>query len=67
MAKVNDITLLIEKLLDFIADPDPSLSKLEWLTGRLMQIEAEAKVGAVYEKIRCGMSRRSPMSNSLRV
>jgi putative transposase len=46
VAKVNDITLLREKLLDFVADPDPLLSMLEWLTGRLMQIEAEAKVGA---------------------
>jgi len=43
VAKVNDITLLREKLLDFVADPDPLLSMLEWLTGRIMQIEAEAK------------------------
>ena len=45
MAKLNDIVLLREKLLDFVADPDPLLSMLEWLTSRLMQIEAEAKVG----------------------
>jgi len=45
VAKVNDITLLREKLLDFVTDPDPLLSMLEWLTSRLMQIEAEAKVG----------------------
>jgi putative transposase len=46
VAKINDITLLKEKLLDFITDSDPLLSMLKWLTGRLMQIEAEAKVGA---------------------
>jgi transposase-like protein len=45
VAKLNDIVLLREKLLDFVADPDPLLSMLEWLTSRLMQIEAEAKVG----------------------
>ena len=52
MAKVNDITLLREKPLDFITDPDPLLSMLEWLTNRLMQIEAEAKVGAEKNKPR---------------
>ncbi len=45
MAKINDNVLLREKLLDFIAEPDPLLSMMEWLTHRLMQIEAEAKVG----------------------
>lgn len=45
MAKINDSVLLREKLLDFITEPDPLLSMLEWLTHRLMQIEAEAKVG----------------------
>lgn len=46
MAKVNDSVLLREKLLDFIAEPDPLLCMLEWITARLMQIEAETKVGA---------------------
>ena len=46
MARNNDSTLLKEKLLDFVTDPDPLLSMLEWLTSRLMTIEAEAKVGA---------------------
>ena len=45
MAKDNDSTLLREKLLDFVTDPDPLLSMLEWLTSRLMKLEAEAKVG----------------------
>lgn len=46
MAKVNDSVLFREKLLDFIAEPDPLLCMLEWITARLMQIEAETKVGA---------------------
>jgi len=45
VAKNNDSTLLKEKLLDFVTDPDLLLSMLEWLTSRLMQIEAEAKAG----------------------
>ena len=45
MAKDNDSTQLREKLLDFVTDPDPLLSMLEWLTSRLMKLEAEAKVG----------------------
>jgi hypothetical protein len=45
VARLNDIVLPREKLLDFVADPDPLLSMLEWLTSRLLRIEAEAKVG----------------------
>ncbi len=46
MAKIDDTAILREKLLDFIAEPDPLFSMLEWVSGRLMQIEAEAKAGA---------------------
>lgn len=46
MAKVNDSLLLKEKLLEFIGEQDPVFAMLEWVTTRLMQIEAESKVGA---------------------
>jgi putative transposase len=50
VAKINDTLLFRRKLLDFIADPDPLLAMLEWVTGRLMQIEAETKAGAAKGK-----------------
>ena len=33
-------------LLGFISEQDPVLAMLEWITQQMMQIEAEAKVGA---------------------
>jgi len=60
VAKDNDSTLLKEKLLDCVTDPDPLLLMLEWLTSRLMKLEAEAKVSV--EKGKHDESRTSHFS-----
>jgi hypothetical protein len=39
VATVNGSTLLREKLLDLIADPDPFPWRLEWQMSRHMQID----------------------------
>lgn len=46
MGELNDSVPLRNKLLDFIAEPNPLLCMLKWITARLMQIEAETKIGA---------------------
>jgi len=46
MPKGNLSTLLQSLLLQFVGEADPLLSMLEWMTQQLMQIEAEARVGA---------------------
>ena len=38
--------LFKKALLRFVTEPDPVLAMLEWVAGQMMQIEAEAKVGA---------------------
>jgi transposase-like protein len=46
MAKRNLSTLFKSLLLQFVGEADPLLSMLEWMTQQLMQVEAEARVGA---------------------
>lgn len=46
MAKRNLGTLFKSLLLQFVGEADPLLSMREWMTQQLMQIEAEARVGA---------------------
>ncbi len=50
MAKGNDTNCFKKMLLNFIAEPDPLFSMLEWLTHRMMELEAESKVGATKGK-----------------
>jgi transposase-like protein len=46
MAKRDLSTLFKSLLLQFVGEADPLLSMLEWMTQQLMQVEAEARVGA---------------------
>jgi len=46
MAKTNLITYFQKLLLQFIIEQDPLLAMLQWMTERLMQMEAEVKAGA---------------------
>jgi putative transposase len=46
MAGRNHTDYYKKLLLDFIAEPDPLLSMLQWLTQRMMELEAESKAGA---------------------
>jgi len=46
MASPQDTTVYEELLTQFIAEPDPLLAMLEWLTHQMMTIEASQKVGA---------------------
>ncbi len=46
MAKENDNGNLEKMLLQFISEPDPIFSLLQWLLEKLMEIEAANKVGA---------------------
>ncbi len=46
MARTNYEQLFKNILVDFIGQEDPILSMLEWTAQRMMEIEAEAKVGA---------------------
>jgi len=46
MAQTHYKTLLRKVLLGFITEQDPVLAMLEWVAQVMMQIEAEAKVGA---------------------
>ena len=50
MAQRQDIKCLQKKLVEFITQPDPLFSMLEWLMNTLMQMEAESKVGAQKNK-----------------
>ncbi|MGA2614305.1 MAG: IS256 family transposase [Spirochaetia bacterium] len=60
MAKRNLSTLFKSLLLQFVGEADPLLSMLEWMTQQLMQVEAEARVGA--EKGRHSTERRTHFS-----
>ena len=44
MAKKDATTYFREMLLQFIAEPHPLHAMLQWLTERMMQLEAEARV-----------------------
>ena len=46
MAQTHYKGLFKKALLQFVTEPDPVLAMLEWVAGQMMQIEAEAKVGA---------------------
>ena len=46
MARTNYKQLYKKILIDFIGQEDPILAMLEWTAQRMMEIEAEAKVGA---------------------
>jgi hypothetical protein len=46
MAGRNDTDYYKKLLLDFIAEPDPLFSMLQWLTQRMMELESESKAGA---------------------
>ena len=46
MAKKDATTYFREMLLQFIAEPDPLHAMLQWLTERMMQLEAECLAGA---------------------
>src|SRR5574344_792029 len=44
--KTKDTTFFENKLLDFIAEPDPLFSMMQWLTEQLMEIEVSKKANA---------------------
>jgi putative transposase len=46
MAGRNDTDYYKKLLLDFISEPDPLFSMLQWLTHRMMELESESKAGA---------------------
>jgi transposase-like protein len=46
MARAKDTDSFKKLLLDFISEPDPLFSMLQWLTQRMMELESESKVGA---------------------
>ena len=46
MTKTKDITFFENKLLDFIAEPDPLFSMMQWITEQLMEIEVSKKANA---------------------
>jgi transposase-like protein len=46
MARTNDSAIFEKTLLQFVGMPDPMLAMLEWMTAKLMLIEASAKAGA---------------------
>ena len=46
MAKKDATTYFREMLLQFIGEQDPLLAMLQWLTERMMQLEAETRAGA---------------------
>jgi len=62
MAQTHDTLYFKKKLLEFMGEPDPLFSMLNWLTERLMQLEAEAKVGV--EKGRHSTMRTTYFSGS---
>jgi len=46
MTKTKDSTFFENKLLDFITEPDPLFSMMQWLTEQLMEIEVSKKANA---------------------
>ena len=60
MAQRHYKGLFKKALLQFVTEPDPVLAMLEWVAGQMMQIEAEAKVGA--EKGKHSKDRRTHFS-----
>ena len=46
MTKSNHKEVFKRILVDFIQEEDPIYSMLSWITGRMMEIESESKVGA---------------------
>lgn len=46
MTKTKDSTFFENKLLDFIAEPDPLFTMMQWLTEQLMEIEVSKKANA---------------------
>jgi hypothetical protein len=46
MTKTKDSTFFENKLLDFIAEPDPLFSMMQWITEQLMEIEVSKKANA---------------------
>ena len=46
MAKLNYIEYFKRALLEFAAESDPLFAMLQWMTEKIMQLEAEQKVGA---------------------
>ena len=45
--KTKDSTFFENKLLDFIAEPDPLFTMMQWLTEQLMEIEVSKKANAL--------------------
>ena len=62
MAIGNDTAKFKKMLLEFMTEPDPLYSMLQWFTQQLMQMEAEAKVGA--EKGRHSSERKTYFSGT---
>jgi transposase-like protein len=46
MARLNYIDYFKRALLEFVAEEDPLYAMLQWMTEKIMQLEAEQKVGA---------------------
>jgi hypothetical protein len=46
MTKTKDSTFFENKLIDFIAEPDPLFPMMQWLTEQLMEIEVSKKANA---------------------
>lgn len=46
MAQAKETAIYEQLLSQFIADPDPLLAMLQWLTDQMMQVKASQKVGA---------------------
>ena len=46
MTKTKDSTFFENKLLEFIAEPDPLFSMMQWITEQLMEIEVSKKANA---------------------
>ncbi|MCX6089936.1 MAG: hypothetical protein NTX88_06150 [Candidatus Atribacteria bacterium] len=47
MVKSNDTQYFKKLLMEFIGEPDPMYSMLEWITQKMMELESESKVGAL--------------------
>jgi putative transposase len=60
MARRDLSTVFRTLLVQFVGEADPLLSMLEWMTAQLMQVEAEARVGA--EKGKHSTERRTHFS-----
>jgi transposase-like protein len=62
MTRSNHKEVFKRILVDFIQEEDPVLAMLKWITSRMMEIEAEAKVGA--EKGKHSEERKTHFSGS---